>query len=154
MDNIVISSLVDSDRSAVYDLLQDALTMRFLGPRRPLTDEESEAWFVRELKAEQRFAFRSAETQEIVGFCGVTLIDGERDFGYFIRRQFWGQGLAVLMCKAAIDKLAQTLDVTQVKVFIAADNIASQKVAKRLGWQRKGAAEHDFELGHVYQIRP
>ncbi len=38
MDKIVISQLVDSDRSAVFDLLQNEQTMRFLGPRRPLTD--------------------------------------------------------------------------------------------------------------------
>jgi len=42
VDKIVISQLVDSDRSAVFDLLQNEQTMRFLGPRRPLTDAEAE----------------------------------------------------------------------------------------------------------------
>ncbi|MGF1753651.1 GNAT family N-acetyltransferase [Vibrio makurazakiensis] len=92
MNKIVISQLVDSDRSAVFDLLQDEQTMRFLGPRRPLTDEEADAWFANEIQAESRFAFRSIETNEIVGFCGITLLDGELDFDYFIRQKFWGKG--------------------------------------------------------------
>lgn len=152
MNKIVISQLVDSDRSAVGDLLQDEQTMRFLGPRRPLTNEESDAWFANEKQAETRFAFRFVESNEIVGFCGVTRLDGELDFGFFIRRKFWGQGLAILMCKAATSKLAQSIDLTQVKVFIASDNIGSQKVAQKLGWQRKCSAENEFESGHLYQI--
>ena len=153
MDKIIISHLVDSDRSAVFDLLQNEQTMKFLGPRRPLTDGEVEAWFVNEQQSETRFAFRSVENNEIVGFCGVTLLDAELDFGYFIRHKFWGQGLAVLMCKLAIFKLAQTIDLTQVKVFIASDNVGSQKVAHKLGWQIKSAAKNEFESGHLYQIR-
>ncbi|MFC3032501.1 GNAT family N-acetyltransferase [Pseudoalteromonas fenneropenaei] len=154
MDKIFISQLVDSDRSAVFDLLQYQQTMRFLGPRRPLTDEEAEAWFANEQQAETRFAFRSAESNEIVGFCGITLLDGELDFGYFIRQKFCGQGLAPLMCKLAIFKLAQTTDLAQVKVFIASDNVGSQNVAQKLGWQRKCVAENEFEAGHLYQICP
>ncbi|WP_333003558.1 GNAT family N-acetyltransferase [Vibrio coralliilyticus] len=153
MDKIVISKLVDSDRSSVFDLLQDEQAMRFLGPRRPLTNEESEAWFINEQHAENRFVFRSIESGEVVGFCGVTLLDGELDFGYFIRRKFWGQGLAVFMCKTAVSKLTEIIHLPQVKVFIASDNIGSQKVAEKLGWQRKCAAENGFESGHLYQIR-
>ncbi|HHY0387970.1 GNAT family N-acetyltransferase [Vibrio parahaemolyticus] len=118
-----------------------------------MTDAEAEVWFANEQQSETRFAFRSVETNEIVGFCGITLLDAELDFGYFIRQKFWGQGLASLMCKSAIYKLAQTIDLAQVKVFIATDNVGSQKVAQKLGWQIKCAAENEFESGHLYQIR-
>ncbi|WP_047042172.1 GNAT family N-acetyltransferase [Vibrio mexicanus] len=153
MDNIVISELRDSDRRDVFDLLQDAQTMRFLGPRRALTESESEKWFIKEQQAESRFAFRFIETNEIVGFCGITLIDGELDFGYFIRRKFWGQGFATLMCEITIHKLSEAFDLSQVKVFIANDNVGSQQVANKLGWPRKCEAESEFESGHHYQIR-
>ncbi|SMY33704.1 hypothetical protein PMAL9190_01163 [Photobacterium malacitanum] len=152
MDKIFISQLVDSDRNSVFDLLQNEKTMRFLGPRRPLTDAEAEIWFTNKQQAETRFAFRSIETNEIVGFCGITQLDGELDFGYFIRQKFWGQGLASLMCKSAISNLAQSIDLIQVKIFIASDNVGSQKVAHKLGWQIKCAAENEFESGHLYQI--
>ncbi|HDY7512067.1 TPA: GNAT family N-acetyltransferase [Vibrio vulnificus] len=153
MDEIVISQLVESDRSAVFDLLQNEHAMRFLGPRRPLSDSEAEAWFVNEQQAKTRFAFRTVENHEIVGFCGITQLDGELDFGYFIRHKFWGQGLAFLMCKLATAKLAQSIDLEKVKVFIASDNVGSQKVAHKLGWQIKCATQNEFESGHLYQIR-
>lgn len=144
MEEIVISQLVESDRNAVFDLLQNEHVMRFLGPRRPLTDSETEAWFAKEQQAETRFAFRDVETNEIIGFCGITLLDGDLDFGYFIRQKFWGQGLALLMCKLAIAKLAQFIDLTKVKVFISSDNVGSQKVAHKLGWQIICATDNGF----------
>ena len=153
MDKIIISHLVDSDRVAVFDLLQNEHAMRFLGPRRPLTNEEADIWFANEQQAETRFAFRLVETSEIVGFCGITLLDGELDFGYFLRHKFWGQGLASFMCKTAISKLSQSFDLNQVKVFFASDNVGSQKVAHKLGWQIKCEVENEFESGHLYQIR-
>lgn len=69
-------------------MLQNEHVMRFLGPRRPLTDSETETWFTKEQQAETRFAFRAVETNEIIGFCGITLLDGDLDFGYFIRQNF------------------------------------------------------------------
>ena len=152
MERVIISKLVDSDRNAVFDLLQNSSAMTFLGPRRPLTDSEAEVWFTNEQQAETRFAFRLVETSEIVGFCWITLLDGELDFGYFLRHKFWGQGLASFMCKTAISKLSQSFDLNQVKVFIASDNVGSQKVAHKLGWQIKCAYENKFESGHLYQI--
>lgn len=123
-----------------------------MGPRRPLTGSETEAWFAKELHAETRFAFRAVETNEMIGFCGITLLGGELDFGYFIRQKFWGQGLVPLMCKLAIAKLAQSIDLAQVKVFIASNNIGSKKVAHKLGWQIICATDNEFESGHFYQI--
>lgn len=152
MERVIISKLVDSDRNAVFDLLQNSSAMTFLGPRRPLTDSEAEVWFTNEQQAETGFAFRSTETNEIVGFCGVTQLDGELDFGYFVRPKFWGQGLASIMCESAIAKLAQSIDFSQVRVFIASENLGSQKVAHKLGWSLKCEAENEFESGYLYQV--
>lgn len=152
LNKIKISQLTENDRNEVFDLLQDSETMKFLGPRRPLTDEESEEWFINELKSESRFVFRFVETNEVVGFCGLMLIDGELDFSYFIRRKFWGFGFATLMCKEVICKLSPTIDLSKVKVFIASNNIGSQKVAQKLGWIRKCKFNNEFESGFLYQI--
>jgi RimJ/RimL family protein N-acetyltransferase len=152
LDTIEISPLLDSDRNAVFDLLQNVHVMRFLGPRRALTDEEADAWFINEQQSETRFAFRTVDTHEIIGFCGITLINGELDFGYFIRQKFWGLGFAPLMCKSAICRLVQIIDLSQVKVFIAFENVRSQKVALKLGWQRQCAIDNECESGHLYQI--
>ena len=152
LSKLSITKLTESDRSQVFDLLQNAESMRFLGNKMPMTDKEAETWFSNELKAETRFAFRHTDSQELVGFCGIKLIDGQLDFGYFLRRKFWGQGFAVLMCKQAIQNLAATTDLNQVRVFIANDNTRSQKVAKKMGWQKHCTATDKGEPGHLYLI--
>lgn len=153
MHKVEVYELIESDFNYVLDLLQDEQAMKYLGPRRALSHEESEKWFSNELEAPSRFAFRDVETKEFVGFCGLKLIDSELDFGYFLRRKYWGQGLAKVMCNIAIEKLSPTTDFSKVKVFIADDNIGSIKVAQSLGWQQKCKSSNKFESGYLYQIR-
>ena len=152
MHKVEVSELIESDRNCVFDLLQDEQAMKYLGPRRALTDEESEKWFSNELETPSRFVFRDIETKEFVGFCGLKEIDGELDFGYFIRQKYWGKGLAKVMCNIAIERLSPTTDFSKVKVFIASDNIGSIKVSQGLGWQKKCETHNGFESGYLFQI--
>ncbi|WP_019615311.1 GNAT family N-acetyltransferase [Psychromonas ossibalaenae] len=153
MHKVEVSELIESDRNCVFDLLQDDQAMKYLGPRRALTDDEFEQWFFHELETPSRFAFRHIATKEFVGFCGLKEIDGELDFGYLIRSKYWGKGLAKVICNMAIEKLSPTTDFSQVKAFIASDNIVSIKVAQSLGWQLKCKTYNEFEAGYLYQIR-
>lgn len=152
MHKVEVYDLIESDINYVFDLLQDEQTMKYLGPRRALSHEESEKWFSNELKAPSRFAFRDIKTKEFVGFCGLKVIDSELDFGYLLRRKYWGQGLAKVMCSIAIEKLSPTTNFSNVRVFIASDNIGSIKVAQSLGWQKKCKYSNEFESGYLYQI--
>ncbi|MGF1694369.1 hypothetical protein L4C54_01700 [Vibrio lamellibrachiae] len=68
MDKIFISPLVDGDRSSVCDLLQDEQTMRFLGPRRPLTDEESDAWLLMSNKQKVGLPFALLKAMKLLVF--------------------------------------------------------------------------------------
>ena len=79
----------------------------FLGPRRPLNDIECEEWFLGELNTPSRFPFRELSSGELIGFCGIKIIDGENDFGYFLRRKSWGKGFGKLMCKITLEKLSE-----------------------------------------------
>ena len=153
MHKVEICELVESDRNYVLDLLKDEQAMKYLGPRRALSHEESEKWFSSEQGAPSRFPFRDIETKEFVGFCGLKEIDGELDFGYFLRRKYWGQGLAKVMCSIAIEKLSPSTDFSKVKVFIASDNIGSIKVAQSLDWELKCKSSNEFESGYLYHIR-
>jgi len=152
MKKIVISKLLLNDKDCVFDLLQDEKAMKYIGPRRALTHSECEIWFNSELDEPFRFVFRHVETQEVVGFCGVKEIDGELDFGYFIRRQYWGQGFSKIMCKEVIEKIRPIIPLNKVKVFIASSNIASIKVAESFGWKKISQEKNKFESGHLYNL--
>lgn len=70
-------------------MLRDPQVMRFVGPRRALTEDEADSWFEDTLANPSRFDVAEAEADEFIGFCGVKELGGVADFGYFIRSEFW-----------------------------------------------------------------
>lgn len=152
MNSVKLRALQQKDRAAVISMLGDSRVMRFLGPRRSLTEDEADSWFRSALDNPSRFVIAQADTDELIGFCGIKEINGVLDFGYFIRSEFWGKGIATRACQLAVEKLATEVDLEVVQVFIAEDNVASQKVAEKLGWQVKQVGYKDGEHGRYYRI--
>lgn len=152
MGSVTLRGLQQKDRAAVISMLGDSEVMRFLGPRRPLMEDEAASWFRSALASPSRFVIAQADTDEFIGFCGIKEINGVLDFGYFIRSEFWGKGIATKACQLAVEKLATKMDLAAVQVFIAEDNVASQKVADKLGWQVKQVGSKDGESGRYYRI--
>jgi len=146
------STLKIEDKESVFDLLQDAIVMKYIGPRRPLSKREADDWFQSELDSPTRYTFRCLLTKEIVGFCGIKDINGTPDFGYFIRKKYWGNGYAKCMCKMVIKKLGSNFNFSEINVFIASGNIASENLAKSLGWSKKTVAKNEYETGFLYEI--
>ena len=133
-------------------MLRDRKVMRFLGPRRPLTEDEANSWFESALANPARFVVADADTDEFIGFCGIKRINGVLDFGYFVRSEFWGNGIAARACSMAVEKLSAEIDLETVQVFIADKNVASKRVAERLGWVVTQGGSKDGEPGRYYQI--
>ncbi|OAN89363.1 GNAT family acetyltransferase [Marinobacter sp. EhC06] len=133
-------------------MLADPEVMRFLGPRRALSDDEGAAWFNDALQGPSRFVISDATSDEFIGFCGIKEINGILDFGYFIRSEFWGNGIATRACELAVEKLAHEVDLATAQVFIADDNEASKRVAEKMGWQVVRGSTKDGEFGHYYRI--
>ncbi|MEQ9546227.1 MAG: GNAT family N-acetyltransferase [Marinobacter sp.] len=152
MNSVKLRTLQQKDRAAVLSMLGDSRVMRFLGPRRPLATGEADSWFRSALDNPSRFVIAQADINEFIGFCGIKAINGVLDFGYFIRSEFWGKGIATKACQLALEKLATEVDLEAVQVFIAEKNVASQKVAEKLGWQVKQVGFKNGEHGRYYRI--
>ena len=149
---IILRDLQRSDKVSVFELLQDKEVMRYLGPKRPLTDDESNIWFENALIEQSRFAIAHSEENTLIGFVGIKELNGTKDFGYFIRRRYWGQGIATQACRLALTKILATEQLDQIDIFIAHDNLASIAVAKRLGLKRGMEVERSNQFGHLYMI--
>jgi len=149
---IKLRGLNQRDKPAVLSMLADPEVMRFLGPRRALSDDEGAAWFNDALQGPSRFVISDATSDEFIGFCGIKEINGILDFGYFIRSEFWGNGIATRACELAVEKLAHEVDLATAQVFIADDNEASKRVAEKMGWQVVRGSTKDGEFGHYYRI--
>ncbi|MDA0788921.1 MAG: GNAT family N-acetyltransferase [Proteobacteria bacterium] len=73
-----------------------------------------------------------------IGYCGVTDtpdIDGEElpEIGYRLRRDAWGRGYGTESAIAVRDYAFSTLGKTRLVALIDPDNLASIRVAERLG---------------------
>ena len=72
MTAVKLRELLHQDKVAVVAMLRDPEVMRFLGPRRALTEDEAGSWFESALAHPSRFVVAEAETDEFIGFCGIT----------------------------------------------------------------------------------
>jgi len=76
-----------------------------------------------------------------IGLCGVEgQPDGGGEVSYWIGRPYWGRGFATEAGRAALDWAFGALGVARVASFIAAGNLASQAVSRRIGAACEGEA--------------
>jgi len=77
------------------------------------------------------------ETENFIGRCGLLPweIDGrlEIEVAYLLDKNFWHQGLATEAAKGILDYAFSHLNLTRIICLIDPENIASQKVAERIG---------------------
>ncbi|WP_031209553.1 GNAT family N-acetyltransferase [Marinobacter sp. EVN1] len=152
MIQVKLRDLRSQDKAAVMAMIRDPRVMRFLGPRRALTEDEAKSWFETALDNPSRFAIAESDTDEFIGFCGVKEIEGVLDFGYFIRSEFWGNGIATRASELAVERLSTEIDLAATQVFIADENAASKRVAQKLGWKVTHSGSKDGEHGRYYRI--
>jgi ribosomal-protein-serine acetyltransferase len=90
-----------------------------------------------------RFALRLRNKPELVGV--VTLescvsLHRSCDLGYWLHPKQTGRGLMTEACEAVIDFAFSTMGVHRIRCAAADNNLPSQKVIERLGFQREGIA--------------
>jgi RimJ/RimL family protein N-acetyltransferase len=91
-----------------------------------------------------------------IGRCGLLpwTIDGaqEVEVAYAIAREFWGMGLATEAAEAILQYGFQRLNFTRLICLIDAENIASQKVATKIGMAFEKESRDELGPFQVYSI--
>ena len=77
------------------------------------------------------------ETGKFIGRCGLLLgtIDGQQEVevAYTIAQEYWGQGLGTEAAQAILQYGFEQLKLSRLVCLIVSENIASQKVAQKIG---------------------
>ena len=87
------------------------------------------------------------ETGKFIGRCGLLpwTIDGQNEVevAYTIAQQYWGQGLATEAAQAILEYGFSKLNLSRLICLIDADNIASKRVAEKIGmtFEKEGRDE-------------
>ena len=159
------------DLDALALILADPEVMRF-SLSGPETREQTAAFITwcREQYTRSGFglwAVIHAGDRCLIGYCGLSEweIDGahEVEVGYRLDPRYWGQGLATEAAQAALAYAQDHLGLNRVIAIIEAANVASVRVAEKIGmhWEKEavlhnipvriyatespidGAADHD-----------
>jgi ribosomal-protein-alanine N-acetyltransferase len=96
------------------------------------------------------------ETGKFIGRCGLLpwTIEGQEEVevAYTIAREYWGQGLASEAARAILQYGFEKLNLPRLISLIDADNIASQRVAEKIGMRFEKEARDELGPFLIYSI--
>ena len=151
-ERLVLRKPETGDRDGYAEMWGNEEVVRFLGAR-TLSPEEVPAGIERMLKQWDRhgvglFSVLRKEDERLVGRVGYLLWDSERwvnamheeldeplelEIGWVVARAFWGQGYATEAAIACRDHAFGPLGRDRVISLIAPENVASIRVAEKIG---------------------
>jgi ribosomal-protein-alanine N-acetyltransferase len=85
-----------------------------------------------------RFAVELKDTGKVIGFCGIKYLP-EIDLpevGYRYLTEYWGRGIGTEAAQACVEFARQDLKIRKLVALIIPENIASIRVAEKLGMTR------------------
>ncbi len=145
-----IRELRDDDLYSLFLLQSDPTVMHYIRP------VETDAAVVRDrlvrwanYHAQQPklgiFAMEMRDTESFVGYCTARHMDFDvsRDLevGYVLLPRFFGQGLATEVASGLTDYLYREMQAEKVVAVTDVDNMASQRVLEKCGFQQTGMVE-------------
>lgn len=140
-------------------MFADEELMRFYS--RPKSRDESLAWIDWNLGLYKEHGFglwvmESRDTSEFVGDCGLTpqAVEGLTDIevGWHTKREYWNQGLATEAASACRDFAFNDLGLKRLISIIHPDNIASRRVAEKLGMEVEKEVPHGPSPKVIYAM--
>ncbi|TAD78278.1 MAG: N-acetyltransferase [Oscillatoriales cyanobacterium] len=135
-----LRELTLNDEDFLYEVLSDPLTMQYYPS--PKNREETRQWLDRALGQYREsghwlWAVCSRATGDPVGQCGLIhqVVNGQSklEIGYLIARRYWGRGYATEAAIACREYAFKILQRPQVISLIHPDNLASRRVAEKVG---------------------
>ena len=142
-----------NDYDAVHTYASDPEVTRYtaFGPNTPeqtrgflqLVSGESS----QEDRANHSFALIHKETNQLIGSCGLMRSDTygpQYSFGYVLRKDRWGQGLASEATAALVKFGFEELRAHRLWAHVFAGNTSSEKVLQKLGFRYEGCKLQSF----------
>lgn len=160
---LTLRELKLDDLEALRPILQDEAVM--YAWEHAFSDQEVREWIETNLR---RYATDGCgywvaldrDSGEVTGLLGLLPeeVDGKKrlGLGYLLRRDCWGRGYATEGAQALLDEAFQNRGAPEVIAEIRPENLASRRVAERLGMKVEGnlvKPYHGKEMLHLIYIK-
>lgn len=160
-NRLLLRHQVIADLDDLWALYCDPEITRYI-PDAPRSREEAQQELEWHMNGHPRFpelglwATIHKETGTFIGRCGLLpwAIDGQNEVevAYTISRRYWGQGLATEAAQAILQYGFEKLDLTRLICLIDEENIASQKVATKMGMKFEKEGHDEIGSFLIYSI--
>ncbi len=163
----ILREYTQRDFEALCTILGDSRTMYAWG--QGFEAQETQEWLDEQIKSYEQngfgiWAIVDKNSGEIIGNAGLnyTAIHAHKtsqeqpqkviEIGYLLRHDFWGKGYATECANACIEYAFSVLGLEKLCCFVKEDNLASIKVAQRLGMKKVDECVKSYkgkELPHL-----
>jgi len=149
-ERLVIRDNIADDLQGLYELTIDDENMRFMKSTKINSYQEAVEHLdvsINESKKTDRkkyyFAIINRKTNEYIGAIGYDVLDNRNnekiaELGYFIKKEFWGNGYVVEAGKKVIDYAFNENNVIKIEAGCLKENVNSEKVMIKLGMKKEG----------------
>jgi ribosomal-protein-alanine N-acetyltransferase len=157
---LVLRPFREDDLDDLFAILGDAETMRFYP--RPYTRDEVATWIERNVARFEDsgwglWAILAKEGGEFLGDCGVTDqdVDGviEPEIGWHVKRSHWRRGIATEAAVVHRDRAFGELGLRRLISLVRPENVASCRVAEKLGMSVEKETDRSGIRHFVYSMR-
>lgn len=159
---LLLRPFTPDDAPALFRIYGDPEVMRFMGAPPASVEQEAANLQAHAHKYYERLGFGlwavvHKATGDLIGRCGLlrSEIGGriETEISYLLERGHWGQGFAAEAAGAVLDYGFRVLGLDRVVAVIHPDNVASRRVAERIGMRYEGEVPYkQFGMVQLYGI--
>ncbi len=117
--------------------------MRYLGTGEAITREASQPHLINYIEKywEQhrfgRWALVYKDLGEVIGHCGLRVLEDMPELVYLLAKQYWGMGLATEAAKACLRYGFEELQLEKIIAVTRPENVASRRVLERIGMKHE-----------------
>ena len=150
-ERLYVQPYTKDDADIFFTLNGDAEIMQYI--REPKNKEENDAFlemnqkFYNDHPGLGRFAIFTKDDNSFAGSFSLLSIDNSEKIhlGFALLKPFHGKGLATELVMASFDYVFRTIPNNRVHALTVAENIGSQKVLLKCGFQFAGTILHEAD---------
>ncbi|WP_214227801.1 GNAT family N-acetyltransferase [Pedobacter sp. B4-66] len=156
-ERLVVRQIEYTDLNRLNFICSDTELMKYVGDGKPLSKDQVKKWVEVTIinyaeKGFGNYAVVDKETNEVIGYCGLvfSIAINEIELIYALIKDYWNKGIGTEVAKAVLDYGLHTIKLKVIYASIDPENIPSQKILERIGFQFAFEQNDEFGLSSLY----